>query len=178
MAINFIIWLYKVSPLKDFFYSFTFRRESYFSRKELIIPYNNDDEGKEEEEEEEEKEDHFYSKSCSSEMSEFLSKLLFFLGKYRTSRVHWKPLLVQLRTGLTRFHKETVLFPLCPYFYERRYLAFDIFQEEEEEEETKFEFTKKKKKEKRKRDTRAKNKLLFVSPRRGIICCFLLKDEI
>lgn len=31
-------------------------------------------------------EDHFYSKSCSSEMKEFLSKLLFFLGKYRTSR--------------------------------------------------------------------------------------------
>lgn len=91
------------------------------------------------------KKDHFYSKSCSSEMSEFLSKLLFFLGKYRTSRVLLKATADRFNT----IHEETVLFhlPLFLWQQRQRYLGCDgIFIPRKKE--RKFEFTKKKKEKK------------------------------
>lgn len=85
------------------FYSFAVKVIS--REKRIIISYNKDDEKKKRKKK---KKDHFYSKSCSSEMSEFLSKLLFFLGKYRTSRVLLKATADRFNT----IHEETVLFHL------------------------------------------------------------------
>lgn len=71
-------------------------------------------------------------------------------------------------------HKETVLFPSALISMTvNKVFSLRYFRSKKKKQNLNLQ-----KKKEKKRNTRAKNKLLFVSPRRGIICCFLLKDEI